>query len=105
MSRACRRLLCRRVTPKEVPHVSDARPWQRLTPAAKWLLEEMEATALLAPDGQIEPPSEALLMAMLALSRSDRTELAAGLGGMVMGTLRRAGQPGRTKDPGPGRLL
>ena len=55
----------------------------------RWLLEEMELTALLSPDGRIESPSEGLVSAMLALPRLDRTKLAAILGGMAVRALRR----------------
>ena len=51
----------------------------------------MKATALLSSDGRIEPPSEGLLEAMLALPRSDRTKLAAILGRMAVQALQRPG--------------
>ncbi len=57
---------------------------KRLTACGKGLLEELALATFFSLDGRIEPPSEGLLRAMLALPRSDRTELAAILSEMAM---------------------
>lgn len=78
----------------DVSRIRDLRR-RRLSPAARALLDELDASTLLSPDGRDDPPSDELLECMLELAPSDRHELAAILGEMALAARKHPRQPDR----------